>query len=45
LMRQAEHGLLPWGVTAVSTVLFAFTEINPLWLLAGGAGALIVAGG
>jgi chromate transporter len=44
LMRQTEHGWLPWGVTVVSTALFSFTEINPLLLLAGGAGALLLAG-
>ena len=45
LMRQAEHGWLPWGVTIAGTILFAFTDINPLLLLAGGAGALLLAGG
>ncbi|HVY16944.1 MAG TPA: chromate transporter [Rhodopila sp.] len=43
LMRQTEHGWVAWGVTAVSTLLFSFTEINPLLLLAGGAAALLLA--
>lgn len=44
LMRGTEHGWLPWGVTIVSSVLFALTEINPILLLAGGAGALLLVG-
>lgn len=45
LMRGTEHGWAPWGVTAVSTVLFSVTEISPVLLLALGAGALLLAGG
>ena len=44
LMRQTEHGLVPWGVSAVSAALFSFTNINPLLLLAGGAAVLLLAG-
>jgi chromate transporter len=43
LMRQTEHGWMAWAVTGVSTVLFSFTEINPLLLLAGGAAAMLLA--
>ncbi|HTI01646.1 MAG TPA: chromate transporter [Acidisoma sp.] len=43
LMRQTEHDWKAWVVTAVSTVLFSFTEINPLLLLAGGAAAMLLA--
>jgi len=45
LMRQTEHDWKAWVVTAVSTVLFSFTEINPLLLLAGGAAAMLLAAG
>lgn len=44
LMRGTEHGWLPWGVTIISTALFSLTEINPILLLAIGAGTLLVAG-
>jgi chromate transporter len=44
LMRGTEHGWLPWGVTIVSTVLFSLTEINPILLLAFGAGAMLLVG-
>lgn len=44
LMRGTEHGWLPWGVTIVSTALFAFTEINPIALLAAGACVLLLVG-
>jgi chromate transporter len=44
LMRQTEHGLVPWGVSIVSAALFSFTGINPLLLLAGGAAVLLLAG-
>jgi chromate transporter len=45
LMRQTEHDWKAWVVTAVSTVLFSFTDINPLLLLAGGAAAMLLAAG
>jgi chromate transporter len=44
LMRGTEHGWLPWSVTIISSVLFALTEISPILLLAGGAGALLLVG-
>jgi chromate transporter len=44
LMRGTEHGVAPWGVTIVSTALFSFTEINPILLLALGAGTLLLVG-
>lgn len=44
LMRGTEHGIVPWGVTLISTGLFAFTEISPILLLAAGAGAMFLAG-
>lgn len=45
LMRNTEHGWAAYAVTAASTLAFAFTEISPLWLLAGGAAVLLAAGG
>jgi chromate transporter len=45
LMRGTEHGLGAYGVTIASTAAFAFTEISPLILLAGGAALLLVTGG
>lgn len=44
LIRGTEHGWVAYAVTACSTLAFAFTEVNPLALLAGGAVALLVAG-
>jgi chromate transporter len=44
LMRGTQHGWAPWGVTIVSTALFSLTEINPMLLLALGAGALLLVG-
>ena len=44
LMRGTEHGWLPWGMTILSTALFSLTEINPLLLLAAGAGVLLLVG-
>jgi chromate transporter len=44
LMRGTEHGWLPWGVTIMSTALFSLTEINPILLLALGAGTLLLVG-
>ncbi len=44
VMRGTEHGWVPYAVTAISTLVFAFTELNPLALLAGGAVVLLVAG-
>jgi chromate transporter len=44
LMRGTEHGWLPWGLTILSTALFSLTEINPILLLAAGAGVLLLVG-
>jgi chromate transporter len=44
LMRGTEHGWLAWGVTIVSTAVFSLTEINPILLLALGAGTLLLVG-
>jgi chromate transporter len=44
LMRGTEHGWLPWGITIASTALFSLTEINPILLLAVGAGTLLLVG-
>jgi chromate transporter len=45
LMRGTEHGPAAYAVTAASTAAFAFTEISPLLLLAGGAVVVLAAGG
>lgn len=44
LMRGTEHGLVPWAVTTISTVLFSTTNVNPVLLLALGAGTLLLVG-
>lgn len=44
LMRGTEHGWVPWGITLISAVLFALTEINPILLLAAGGSALLLVG-
>ena len=44
LMRGTEHGWLLWSVTIVSTAAFSLTEVNPILLLAGGAGILLLVG-
>jgi chromate transporter len=44
LMRSTEHGWLPWSVTIISSALFSLTNINPILLLAMGAGALLLVG-
>jgi chromate transporter len=45
LMRGTESEWTTRGLTLAAAALFAFTEINPILLLAGGAGALLLAGG
>lgn len=45
LIRGTEHSWAAYAVTAAATVLFAFTEVHPLALLAGGAVAVAVLGG
>jgi chromate transporter len=44
LMRGTEHGWLPWFMTLLSTALFSLTEVNPILLLALGAGTLLLVG-
>ena len=44
LMRDTEHGWLPWGVTILSATLFSLTEINPILLLVLGGGTLLLVG-
>jgi chromate transporter len=44
LMRGTEHGLAPWGLTVISSILFSVTEINPILLLLFGAGTLLLVG-
>ncbi|HEY3849009.1 MAG TPA: chromate transporter [Acetobacteraceae bacterium] len=43
LIRGTEHGWVAYAVTAGATLAFAFTELHPLALLAGGAVVLLVA--
>jgi chromate transporter len=43
LIHGTEHGWLSYAVTAGATLAFAFTELNPIALLAGGAVLLLVA--
>lgn len=45
LIRGTEHGWPTYAVTAAATLAFAFTELHPLALLAGGAALVLVAGG
>lgn len=45
LVRGTEHQLLFYAITAASTVIFAFTSIHPLLLLASGACILLLTGG
>jgi chromate transporter len=44
LMRGTEHDRLSWGVTIISSALFGLTDINPILMLAIGAGALLLVG-
>ncbi len=44
LIRGTEHGWIAWAVTIVSTALFSLTEINPILLLAAGAGIVLLVG-
>ena len=45
LIRGTEHGWAQYAVTAAATLAFAFTDVHPLALLAGGAVLVLVAGG
>ena len=44
LARANDSGPMSIVVTVASTLAFAFTSINPLWLLAAGAAALLAVG-
>jgi len=44
LMRGTEHGWPAYAITTVATVVLSLTEVNPLFVLAGGAVTLVVAG-
>jgi chromate transporter len=44
LLRDTEHGLVAYAVSAVATLALSFTELNPLVALVGGAIALVLAG-
>jgi chromate transporter len=43
LVKTTEHHLLAWSTTAVATLLLVLTDINPLLILAAGAGAAAMA--
>ena len=45
LARGTEHEWVSYGVTAASTLAFAFTAIHPILLLAAGATTLLLLGG
>jgi chromate transporter len=45
LVRGTEHAPLSYAITAMSTLLVAFTSVHPILLLALGASALLLAGG
>ncbi|MGE0223264.1 MAG: chromate transporter [Acetobacteraceae bacterium] len=44
LARTTEEGWILYGITAVATLAFAFTEIHPVALLAAGAAVLLLTG-
>jgi chromate transporter len=44
LMRGTEQGWPAYAITTVATVLLSLTEVNPVFVLAGGAVAFLVAG-
>lgn len=45
LARGTEHEPLSYAITAATTLIFAFTSIHPILLLATGAAILLLAGG
>ena len=45
LMRGTEHAWPAYAVTVAATLMFGFSRIHPLALLAGGAAILLLAGG
>ncbi len=44
LIRGTEHGWRTYAVTAAATLLLSVTRANPLFVLAGGAAAMLLAG-
>jgi len=44
LMRGTEHDWRAYAVTAAATLVLSLTEVNPLFVLTGGAAALLLAG-
>ncbi len=44
LARETEHDWMLWVITAVTTGLFAFTNVHPVALLLGGAAVMLVTG-
>jgi hypothetical protein len=45
LVHGTEHSLPAYAVTAVTTLLLAFTELHPLPIMAAGAVLMVLAGG
>ena len=45
LARGTEHEVVSYVITAAATLIFAFTSIHPILLLAAGASILLLAGG
>jgi chromate transporter len=45
LLRGTEHGWVAYAVTAASTLLLAFTELNPVAMTLAGAAVLLALGG
>ncbi|MDR3520721.1 MAG: chromate transporter [Acidocella sp.] len=41
LIETTEHHVLPWVITSVATLVLTLTEINPLFILAAGAGCTV----
>jgi chromate transporter len=44
LIRGTEHDWHAYAVTAAATLLLSLTQVNPLYVLGGGAAALLLAG-
>lgn len=42
LMRTTEHGMMPHLITIGGALIFAFTRLNPLYLLAFGAAVMLL---
>jgi hypothetical protein len=45
LARGTEHEWISYAVTVASTILFAYTTVHPIALLAAGAAILLIVGG